>query len=133
MLPVNSDDDEGSCLVAAEEAYLGCSADCGLHKHHPFNTFATGFSLTDEQFEARLKLYRLYDYAARNWGHHACATSAVEQLVVGFLKSEAKVSSSGQAMMASRTYPGYSQRVPRRITGPHLAAYFGLNEAMITY
>jgi ankyrin repeat protein len=34
--------------------------------------------------------------------------------------------------MASRTYPGYSQRVPRRITGPHSAAYFGLNEAMIT-
>jgi hypothetical protein len=23
-------------LVAAEEAYLGCLANCGLHKHHSF-------------------------------------------------------------------------------------------------
>jgi hypothetical protein len=96
-----------------------------------FDTFATGFFLTDEQFEARLKLYRLYDYAARNWGHHARATSTVEQLVVDFLKSKTKVSSSGRAMMASRIYSSYSQRVPRQMRGVHLAAYFGLKEAMI--
>ncbi len=96
-----------------------------------FNTFATGFCPTDKQFEARLKLYRLYDYAARNWGHHARATSAVEQLVVDFLKNEAKVSSSGQAMMASESYSGYSQRVPRQMKGVHIAAFFGLREAMM--
>ena len=33
MLRMNSDD-ERSSLVAADEAYLGCLADCGLHKHH---------------------------------------------------------------------------------------------------
>jgi ankyrin repeat protein len=96
-----------------------------------FDTFATGSFLTDEQFEARLKLYRLYDYAARNWGHHARATSAVEQLVVDFLKSKTKVSSSGRAMMASRSYSSYSQRMLRQMRGVHLAAYFGLKEAMI--
>jgi hypothetical protein len=33
MLWMNSDN-EGSSLIAARKAYLGCLADCGLHKHH---------------------------------------------------------------------------------------------------
>jgi hypothetical protein len=37
-------DDAGSSLVAAKEAYSGCLADCGLHKHysnlrHPIHAF----------------------------------------------------------------------------------------------
>jgi ankyrin repeat protein len=97
-----------------------------------FDVFAVGFCPTDEEFEARLRLNILYDYAARNWGHHARAASTeVEQLILDLLESEAKVSSSSQAMMALRSYSGYSQRVPRQITGAHLAAYFGLREAMI--
>ena len=97
-----------------------------------FDVFAVGFCLTDEEFEARLRLNILYDYAARNWGHHARAASTeVEQLILDLLESEAKVSSSSQAMMALRSYSGYSQRVPRQITGAHLAAYFGLRETMI--
>jgi hypothetical protein len=59
-----------------------------------FDTFETGLCPTDEEFEVRLQLNPLYDYAARNWGHYVCATSAVEQLVVDFLKSKVKVSSS---------------------------------------
>jgi ankyrin repeat protein len=58
----------------------------------------------------------------------------VEQLVLALLESEAKASASSQVMMSSRHYPsgsGYSQRVPRQMTGVHLAAYFGLREAMI--
>ena len=90
-----------------------------------FDAFETGFCPTDEEFEARLRLNPLYDYAARNWGHHARAASTeVEQLILDFLESEAKVSASSQAMMASRSYyTGYSQRVPRQMTGVHLAAY----------
>src|SRR5271154_5894157 len=96
-----------------------------------FETFATGFCATDEEFEARLQLNPLYDYAARNWGHHArAATTEVVQLILGLLESEAKVSGSSQAMMASRKYSGYSQRVPRQMTGVHVAAYFGLREAI---
>ena len=32
-----------------------------------FDVFAAGFCPTDEEFEARLRLYPLYDYAAQNW------------------------------------------------------------------
>jgi ankyrin repeat protein len=94
-----------------------------------FDTFATGFCPTDEDFEARLQLNPLYDYAARNWGHHARAASTeVEQRMLDLLKDEAKVSASCQAMMVSRRY---SQNVPRQITGLHLTAYFGLKETII--
>jgi ankyrin repeat protein len=97
-----------------------------------FDAFEAGFCLTDNEFEKRLQLNPLYDYAARNWGHHASAAPAeVERSAVDFLKSEAKIFSSSQAMMASRDYFGYSQRVPKQMIGLHLAAYFGLREAMI--
>jgi ankyrin repeat protein len=44
------------------------------------------------------------------------------------------VSAYSQAIMASRRYFGdsaYIQRVPRQMTGIHLAAYFGMREAVI--
>jgi hypothetical protein len=95
-----------------------------------FHTFESGFCQTDEEFEERLQLNPLYDYAAQNWGHHARAASlGVEQSILDLLGSEAKVSASSQALIASTLYldvPGYSQRVPRQMTGVHLAAYFGL-------
>ena len=99
-----------------------------------FNSFETGLCSTDEDFEVRLQLNPLYSYAAQNWGHHArTALKEVEVLIFHFLKSEAKVSASIQAMMARHTYSGYSQETPRRTTGAHLIAYFGLQEAMITF
>ena len=92
-----------------------------------FNTFETGFCPTDEEFEARLQVNPLYDYAGRNWGHHArAALQEMEESVVDFLESKPKVSGSCQAMMASKLYlgdSGYSQRVPKQLTGLHLAAY----------
>jgi hypothetical protein len=97
-----------------------------------FNTFESGFCRTDRELEARLQLNPLYYYAARNWGHHARVVSTeVEQLVLDFLESEAKVSGCSQVIMASRGYPNYSQDVPMRMAGLHLAAYFGLREATI--
>ena len=97
-----------------------------------FSIFESGFCRTDDEFEERLQLNPLYDYAARNWGHHAHAALAeVEQLVVNLLKSEAKVSGCSQAMMASRSYFGYSQSVPKQVKGVHLAAYFGLGEVIV--
>jgi ankyrin repeat protein len=55
---------------------------------------------------------------------------------VAFLESESKLASAGKAIMASRDYFGfndsnYSQTVPRQMIGVHLAAYFGLEDAMI--
>ena len=100
-----------------------------------FDAFDTGFCPTDEEFEARLRLNPLYEYAAHNWGHHVCAVSTeVEQLILDLLENEAKISGCSQVMMASRRYLGdssYSQKVPRQMTGVHLAAYFGLKEAMM--
>jgi hypothetical protein len=99
-----------------------------------FDAFGSGFCLTDKEFEARLQLNPLYDYAARNWGHHVRAASTEEErLILEFLKSEAKLSASSQVMIASKLYlddSGYSQRVPKQMTGVHLAAYFGLREEM---
>ncbi|KAH0551173.1 hypothetical protein GP486_007496, partial [Trichoglossum hirsutum] len=98
-----------------------------------FDTFKTGFCQTDEEFEERLRLNPFYDYAARNWAYHASSAShEVERLILKLLESKSKVSSSSQAMMASGTYQGYSQRGPRQMTGLHLAAYFGLENVIRT-
>ena len=101
-----------------------------------FSDYEIGFCPTDEDFETRLQQNPLYDYAARNWGHHAREVSLeveieLEQLILDFLKSEAKVSSFNQAMMASRGYSGYSQVAPMRMTGVHLAVYFRLSHIII--
>jgi hypothetical protein len=53
-----------------------------------FDTFETGFCKTQNDFETRLQLNPLYDYAARNWGHHTrLALIEVEQLILDFLES----------------------------------------------
>ena len=98
-----------------------------------FDEFTSGFCQTHEKFETQLQSYVLYDYAARNWGYHAREASTqakmeLEHLTLKFLRNEAKVSASGQAMMASGSYSGYSQNVPRQLTGVHLAAFFGLDD-----
>jgi hypothetical protein len=100
-----------------------------------FDAFETGFCATNEEFEARLRLNPLYDFAAQNWGYHArIASTQVERSVLALLESEAKVSASSQAMMASEKYRygKYSQEVPKNVTGVHLAAYFGLEEITST-
>jgi hypothetical protein len=47
-----------------------------------FDVFKTGFCQSDGEFEARLKTNVLYDYAARNWGHHAHLALIKEELCV---------------------------------------------------
>jgi ankyrin repeat protein len=97
-----------------------------------FHTFETGFCFTDKEFERRLHTNVLYDYAARYWGHHArAASAATKQLILSFLESQAKLSASSQALMASKSYNGYSQRIPRLLTPLHIAAYFGLKDITI--
>ena len=97
-----------------------------------FDTFETGFCPTDRKFEKRLQQNLFYSYAARTWGCHARAASIeVEQLALDFLENEARVSSSSQALRASGNRFCYSQNIPE-MTGLHLAAYFGLSEAIIT-
>ncbi|KAF8856206.1 hypothetical protein BDZ45DRAFT_705761 [Acephala macrosclerotiorum] len=100
-----------------------------------FRVFESGYCQTDEEFEERLRSNWLYDYAAHNWGHHASKALTLCQQVVDFLESELKIQAASQALLATKWYSShfeYSQEVPRQITGPHLAAYFGLKEAMTT-
>ena len=94
-----------------------------------FKAFETGISHTYEDFKARLQSNILYDYAARNWGHHA-RVSSIEggKLILDFLESPAKASASSQAMMYSEY--GYSTLGETQMIGIHLAAYFGLQESM---
>lgn len=96
-----------------------------------FSAFKTGSCTTDVEFEERLRLNPLYDYAARNWAYYACAGSKeVEELILDLLRNDAAVSASSQAMMAYRTFSGYRQTWSRKTRGAHLAAYFGLEKAV---
>jgi hypothetical protein len=111
-----------------------------------FCVFESGFCQTDAEFEKRLRLNQLYDYAAHNWGNHArkALTLCQEDIsfpkselkeVIGFLESERKAEAASQALLAIKTYSGhskYSQEVLRQMTGLHLAAYFGVYEVANT-
>ena len=101
-----------------------------------FHTFGSGWCQTDKEFEERLQLNPLYEYAARNWGHYAHTTLLeVEQSILEFFRSEGKVAASVQALLARRInqdQPNYSQHFPRQMIGVHLAAYFGLTGVMMT-
>ena len=94
-----------------------------------FDTFAPGFCQSDKEFEARLQSNPLYDYAAQNWGHHIRESNA-HCPNTELLENEAKVSASSQALMVTKEYRyrDYSQEVPRKIKGIHLAAWFGLTK-----
>ncbi|KAG4432526.1 hypothetical protein IFR05_012001 [Cadophora sp. M221] len=96
-----------------------------------FTVFESGICRTDSSFEERLQLNPLYEYAACYWGHHARQASTLYEGIVDFLQCESKVEAATQAMLAHKRYPfyaEYSQAFPKRIMGPHLAAYFGLTE-----
>jgi hypothetical protein len=99
-----------------------------------FRVFESGFCETDKEFEERLRLNQLYDYAAHNWGYHASKALDLCQQVVEFLQSKVKIDAVSQALLVDKANRcvGYSKRFPRRVTGPHLAAYFGLKEVMAT-
>ncbi|CAF3544215.1 unnamed protein product [Fusarium graminearum] len=94
-----------------------------------FSVFETGPCTTDHKFEERLRLNPFYDYAAHNWGHHAPKDMAPSEEVISFLKSQAKVEASCQALMAAKQYSPHSQETPRKMTGLHLAGFFGLSKA----
>ena len=100
-----------------------------------FTVFESGPCEKYEEFRERLRSNHLYDYAARNWGYHARENlMEARAIVIEFLKSEAKVAASIQLLMLSQNdvYAPYSQMIPRRIKGVHVAAYFGLWKSLIT-
>src|SRR5215469_5157351 len=96
-----------------------------------FSTFENGLCVTGQKFDERLHQNPLYDYAARYWGRHARKALTLSQRTIDFLESETNVEASTQAMMAIKGYSTPIQ-IPRRMTGVHLAAYFGLQETVHT-
>ncbi|KAL6692003.1 hypothetical protein J3F84DRAFT_403077 [Trichoderma pleuroticola] len=94
-----------------------------------FRVFDSGFCPTDDSFNERLRSNQLYDYAARNWGHHARKALTLCQEVMEFLDQQAKVEAASQVLMMHPRSSNYSQRVPRRMTALHLVAYFGVEAA----
>jgi hypothetical protein len=99
-----------------------------------FTVFQSGFCETDAEFEERLRLNSMYDYAAHNWGNHAREASTLCREVIAFLESKLKVEALSQALLAPKKYPWYSkysQEFPRQIAGLHLAAYFALKDATV--
>ena len=95
-----------------------------------FDIFESGFCLSDEDFEVRLRSNPLYDYVAQNWGYHSREASGAQFSVPIFLENENKASSCSQAMMVSTEYrsEGYSQRMANQMIGVHLTAWFGLTQ-----
>ena len=97
-----------------------------------FSAFESGFCRTDDEFEERLHSNQLYGYAAYNWGHHARKAPTLSQGLIGFLECEAKIEAASQALIAIKKRAegsNNSHHVPKQMTGLHLAAYFGIQEA----
>jgi ankyrin repeat protein len=95
-----------------------------------FSDFESGICQTENQLEERLQSNRLYEYAAHYWGHHVRKASTFIPEVIRFLERKGQVEASCQALMATKQYsynPGYSQHIPKQMTGLHLAAYFGVS------
>ncbi|KAH6705255.1 ankyrin repeat-containing domain protein [Leptodontidium sp. MPI-SDFR-AT-0119] len=86
-----------------------------------FNEFESGICQKYEEFERRLQLNTLYDYAAHNWGHHAREASIPCQ-----------VKASSQALLVDKRLENenYNQDIHKKMTGLHLAAYFGVDNAV---
>jgi ankyrin repeat protein len=94
-----------------------------------FNEFEGGICQNDEEFEKRLQLNKLYDYATHNWGHHAREAPTSCKGGIEFLQKQAQVEASSQALMSVQRWSGdegYSQAFPKQMTSLHLAAYFGV-------
>ena len=112
-------------------ADLGITTTCVTYLS--FSAFESGPCQTDDEFEERLRSNHLYSYAAHNWGHHSRQTGSLSQMVIDFLKSGSKVEAAIQALMVVKPSWGrwkYSQVFPRGMTGLHLTAYFGIQEAV---
>lgn len=96
-----------------------------------FSAFESGFCQTEAKFRRRLQSHPLYDYAAKNWGHHAREASTRNQSVMEFLKYDAKVEASNQGLMVTQhMMTPWSQICPEHVTGLHLAVYFEIEEVV---
>ncbi|KAF3289438.1 hypothetical protein TWF970_003217 [Orbilia oligospora] len=85
-----------------------------------FKTFDTGFIPTSAS---------LYRYAAQNWGHHTrkSLVKTTQSSILNLLKNENIVSACSRVLV-ERLWGDFDRYLATRMTGMHLAAYFGLSE-----
>lgn len=96
-----------------------------------FNEFSSGSCNNDSDFEDRLSKNALLGYCANNWGNHVrdADDEDVDEAALEFLGNSLRIASAVQVHMVSKYHrPGYSTRVPTRISAVHLAAQFGLSK-----
>ncbi|KAI9770862.1 MAG: hypothetical protein M1839_003025 [Geoglossum umbratile] len=94
-----------------------------------FNTFRSGDSASDKDFEDRVEQNAFVGYAARYWGQHALTVQqGVSELALSLLRDNNLVTCVIQVMSVSKTYrnSGYSQFYPTDTVGLHLTARLGL-------
>ncbi|RAH45299.1 Pfs, NACHT and Ankyrin domain protein, partial [Aspergillus brunneoviolaceus CBS 621.78] len=87
-----------------------------------FHTFRKSCS-SETAFMRRLQAYKFYKYAARHWGHHARLALTLCPEIYTFLGDDGLVESSSQVFL--------QQTLPTKARGLHMAAFFGLEQAII--
>lgn len=97
-----------------------------------FSIFGTGLCHTPNEFLKRRRLNPLYDYAANNWGKHACKVQKCDKGIIDFLQDVKKVEASSQGLLVPLKAPRYpeSRGFLREVTGLHLAVYLGVHSAV---
>jgi hypothetical protein len=93
-----------------------------------FRSFESGPCQSYDEYEERLQLNKLYYYSATNWGHHARRALTLCPEAITFLRCTLKVEASSQVLMNGKDYWWFSART--HMTGLHLAARFGIEEAV---
>ncbi|KAL7625772.1 hypothetical protein AAE478_004995 [Parahypoxylon ruwenzoriense] len=97
-----------------------------------FDVFGSGCSQSYEELKQRFKSNLFFHYASHYWGYHACADAdRTFPDVVSFLAERAQVEASAQGLLRDQPSTGNISIIAKRgVTGPHLAAYFGLEKVM---
>ena len=90
--------------------------------------FASGQCSNDKELEDRLQEFPFLDYAARYWAIHGkdCSEPRFEELAVKFLCSEHHLACATEVADRTRTCDGYDRIFPRKLSGLHVAASYGL-------
>lgn len=94
-----------------------------------FDVFASGQCKNNRELEDRLLSYPFLSYAARYWAIHGkgCEELTFQQLAVKFLCSEHHLACATQmAGHANLTHDRYDRHFPRKISGLHVVASYGL-------
>ncbi|KAH6970692.1 hypothetical protein BKA56DRAFT_559122 [Ilyonectria sp. MPI-CAGE-AT-0026] len=95
-----------------------------------FDIFESGVCQTDDELKRRYQEYPLFDYAAMYWAYHAEKLLDSPLEVVDFLECKTKVRASGQVIMDHNSEFRW-HKLSSQITGLHLAAYFGVEKAIV--